>query len=148
MSKKFIVNVEALIQDKDSFLIVKRSSYEEYASGDYALVGGKVETSDATSSSILENTLRREIMEEVGIEVENSFVYVNSSLFTIGNNEQVIDVVFLTQYKSGEAKSLDKREIESVHWMTMKEIMNHEDIQPWTKKAFEMMMKIDKKIKI
>lgn len=55
----------------------KSQQKEEHAGGLLSLVGGKVEV-DGTSTDVLEKTLKREIFEEVGIEVSN-LKYVNSS---------------------------------------------------------------------
>ena len=66
---RYIVNVEAAIYNDDKWLVVKRSELEEHAPGTLALVGGKVEVASG-GDDVLEDTLRREVKEEVGIEVD------------------------------------------------------------------------------
>lgn len=61
----FIVNVEGAIYKNEKWLLIRRSTKEEYAGGLISLVGGKVEKEGITSN-ILEETLKREITEEVG----------------------------------------------------------------------------------
>lgn len=61
------------------------------------------------TSNILEETLKREITEEVDVEVSN-LRYVNSSLFETDTGLSVVDIVFLCEYQSGEpyAKCIDE----------------------------------------
>lgn len=80
----YIVNVEAAIYKDDKWLIIKRSEKEEHAPGLLSFVGGKVETNVA-QDGILEETLRREIIEEVGIKVSETIHYVESKSFVLDN---------------------------------------------------------------
>ncbi|MFS0861176.1 NUDIX hydrolase [Fredinandcohnia sp. 179-A 10B2 NHS] len=120
----FIVNVEAAIRKKDKWLIIERSLKEEHAGGMLSLVGGKVEL-EGNSSDILERTVRREIYEEVGIEVEDELVYVQSTSFVTGSGEHVVDIVFLGRYKSGEAYPKSPDEVEKVLWLTTEQVIEH-----------------------
>lgn len=88
----FIVNVEGAIYKNAKWLLIRRSEKEEHAGGGLSLVGGKVEK-DEIKTNILEETLKREVAEEVGIEVSN-LRYVNSSLFETDTGLTVIDIVF------------------------------------------------------
>lgn len=128
-----IVNVEALILKDNKWLFVKRSMDEGHAAGSISLVGGKVE--DSTSvDEVLEKNLKREIREEVGIEIEEEMTYIASSHFISDDKESVVDIVFLCKYKSGIAKAQDKNELTDVFWLTSEEAMNHKSIMPWTKR--------------
>lgn len=131
-SNFYIVNVEAAIYKIDQWLIVKRSDVEEHAGGTLALVGGKVEVTNV-SNDILENTLKREILEEIGIEVYDEMRYVKSSFFVTQDGQPVIDIVFLCKYKSGDPKVLDPNELSLVEWMSAQEILNNKTIPIWTK---------------
>ncbi|RKD30011.1 NUDIX hydrolase [Thermohalobacter berrensis] len=124
INNKFIVNVEAAIYHKDKWLIIKRSELEEHAPGTYSLIGGKVEVIDKYEN-ILEENLKREILEEVGIEVYNDIKYVQSRYFKIKDGTQVIDVIFLCKYKKGEPQPIDKGEVSSVHWMKLCDILEN-----------------------
>lgn len=121
----YIVNVEGAIYHEDKWLIIKRSELEEHASGQLSLVGGKVEDA-ADESDILEETLRREIKEEVGIEIENKLVYLESKSFRTDKLETVIDVVFLCRYKSGTAEPMNSDEVSEVCWCTAKELLSND----------------------
>lgn len=139
-ASKYIVNVEVAIYQNDKWLLVRRSLKERHAPGELSLVGGKVEQIQV-QHSVLEETLWREIREEVGIEVYSNMQYVKSSLFITDDGQCVVDVVFLCQFASGEAQALDPHELSSVEWFTYAEIEQHPEIKPWTK---ESLLKADK----
>ncbi|USK45095.1 NUDIX hydrolase [Cytobacillus oceanisediminis] len=120
----FIVNVEGAIRKNDKWLIIERSKKEEHAGGLLSLVGGKVDI-EGSSSNILERTVKREILEEVGVKVKDSLTYVNSTSFVTDTGQNVVDVVFLCEYESGEALPIIPDEVEKVFWLTSEEILNH-----------------------
>ncbi|WP_277585007.1 NUDIX hydrolase [Psychrobacillus antarcticus] len=136
----FIVNVEGAIYKNDKWLLVRRSEKEEHAGGLLSLVGGKVEK-DGITSNILEETLKREVAEEVGIEVSN-FRYVNSSLFETDTGLTVVDIVFLCEHQSGEpyAKCLD--EVSEVFWMSTQEILDNAVLPVYLKGNIKLAAKV------
>lgn len=142
----YIVNVEAAIYHQDKWLIATRSTQEEHAGGTLALIGGKVETS-TIENDVLEKTVKREVLEEVGIEIHDEMHYVKSSFFTTQDGKPVIDIVFLCKYKHGEAKVMDPNELSSVHWMTFEEIINNPLIPSWTKDSIEKANQVKNHIK-
>jgi len=120
----FIVNVEAAIFKEDRWLIIERSIKEEHAGGLHSLVGGKVEI-EGNSEDILDRTVKREIYEEVGINIKDNLEYIHSTTFVTDLNEHVVDIVFLCEYDSGEAYTKSPNEVENVYWMNSNEIMSH-----------------------
>ncbi len=129
----FIVNVEGAIFKEERWLLIRRSVQEEHAGGTIALVGGKVEL-EGYQMDILEKTLHREIWEEVGIEVRDLH-YVHSSSFELDNGTSIVDIVFLCEHKSGVPIAKSPDEVESVYWMTTKEVLHHPDAPSWTKES-------------
>lgn len=127
----FIVNVEGAIHRDGKWLLIQRSVQEEHAGGTLALVGGKCEV-EGHSTDILERTLRREIFEEIGIDVTVSR-YVNSSSFVSDTGLDVIDIVFLCKYISGEPYPKSTEEVEDVIWMSTSEILTHPFIPSYLK---------------
>src|SRR5215831_12960100 len=101
----YVVNVEAAIFHGEKWLMILRSDDEEHAAGTLSFVGGKVERADV-ADNILEETLRREIAEEVGVTVAEAMRFVESKSFIADNGRPVIDIVFLCRYKSGEPRAL------------------------------------------
>jgi 8-oxo-dGTP diphosphatase len=132
MKDGYIVNVEGAIVREGRYLLVVRGPGETHAAGLLSLVGGKVENA-GESADILEATLRREILEEVGLEV-GALEYVQSTSFgTV--EEPVVDVVFLCAYVGGEPQIFDPDEVASIHWMSAQAVQDNADAPIWTKKA-------------
>ncbi|NLW41129.1 MAG: NUDIX domain-containing protein [Tissierellia bacterium] len=132
----YVVNVEAAIYKEDKWLIIKRSEKEEHGPGLMSLVGGKVET-DVVQDGILEVTLKREIREEVGIEVSDSIHYLESKTFLLADGQLVVDIVFVCKYKSGEARVVDSNEVGEIYWMTCEELLQDERALSWLKESLK-----------
>jgi len=120
----FFINVEGAVYRGDKWLMIERSHKEEHAGGMLSLVGGTVDPEGA-SSDILERTLRRELMEEVGISVHDNMTYVRNTSFVLPDGREVVDIVFLCEWQNGEPYPKSVDEVEAVHWMTTEEIINH-----------------------
>ena len=142
----YIVNVEGVIlrQEDNRYLMLVRGSGEKYLPGALSFPGGKVEGADF-EDNVLEVTVRREIIEEVGVTVHDDIAYVESHSF-IGDGEPCVDVVFLCRYKDGEAKSGDLDEVDSVIWMSYDDILQNKDAPEWTKQSLKLAEK--KRIKL
>lgn len=131
----YILNVEAAIYKNDKWLIIKRSEKEEHAPGLLSLVGGKVETR-ANENDVLEENLKREIIEEVGIQVSEPH-YVESKSFVSDNGQAVIDIVFLCKYESGEPKCVSIDEVSEVYWMSCTEVLGNVNAPIWLKESIK-----------
>jgi 8-oxo-dGTP diphosphatase len=142
----YIVNVEAAIYKNDKWLIIKRSEKEEHAPGLLAMVGGKVETKIA-ENNVLEETLRREIMEEVGIVVSKKLHYVESKSFISDKGQAVIDIVFLCKYEYGEPRCISADEVSEIYWMSSTEILEHKSAPIWLKESTEKAENIRLRVK-
>ena len=126
MSGDYVVNVEGAIYDGDRYLMAFRSEQEAHAGGTLAFAGGKMEGTETPDA--LEETLRREIREEVGVEVDD-LAYVKSSTF--GEDPPCLDIVFLCRYVSGTARAIDPAEVSAVQWMTFDDALAHPKTPPW-----------------
>ncbi len=80
----------------------------------------------------MERTVRREIYEEVGIELKQSIDFLYSSSFALDDGRNVINVVFLCEYDKGTAHSKSPDEVDEVYWMTYDEILSVSLVPPWT----------------
>ncbi|MEC5426089.1 NUDIX domain-containing protein [Virgibacillus sp. C22-A2] len=132
----FIVNVEGAIFRKDKWLIIERSKKEEHAGGLLSLVGGKVDQ-EGNSSDILERTVKREIYEEVDVMVKDQLTYVHSTSFVADSGENVIDIVFLCEYESGNAMPKSPDEVEAVSWMTARQVYEHPNAPDYLKESIK-----------
>lgn len=126
-----IVNVEGAIVKDDRYLMVVRSEAEEHAAGTLSFVGGKVEFESA-QAEILEETLKREILEEVAVRVDDIH-YVTSTGFLADDGTRVVNIVFLCRWQSGEARAVDPDEVAAIEWLTADEIFNHPKTPVWIK---------------
>jgi 8-oxo-dGTP pyrophosphatase MutT (NUDIX family) len=129
-----IVNVEGAVYRDDRYLMVRRGSGEPHAPGTLSLVGGGIEPQDENSADVLLATLRREIVEEVGVQVSD-MTYITGWTFRINDGDEVLNLLFLCAYDSGIATPADPNDVEEVHWMRADEILTHPDAPSWTRDA-------------
>jgi 8-oxo-dGTP diphosphatase len=61
-------------------MVIKRSTKEEHAGGLFSLVGGTVEN-EGFPTNLLERTLKRELFEEVGINIKENVQYERNTTF-------------------------------------------------------------------
>ena len=127
MSDSFVVHVEGAVEKDGRYLMIVRAANAAHAPGALSFPGGKMEVADAPVDA-LETTLRREIREEVGVEVEDEMRYVESRRFETDDGKQVLGVTFLCRYMSG-TPSADPAEVQAVRWMTPEQILR--DAPPW-----------------
>lgn len=139
LAEKYIVNVEGAITRDGQYLMIVRGE-EEYAPGGLTLPGGKVEGTGG-ADDVLEETLRREIAEEVGLEVHDEMAYIRSSAF-VAEGDAVVDMVFLCRYRSGTAFAADPGEVAAVQWMALAEAVAHPETPPWTRLSLERAEKV------
>ena len=126
----FVVNIEGAIWHEGRYLTIIRGAEESHAAGTLSFVGGKVETDRPHENAIFENTLRREIREEVGLEIELP-TYVESRMFTADDGDPVINIVFVCRYQSGSVTIADPGEVAGFAWLTLAEIRAHPNTPPW-----------------
>lgn len=133
----YFVNVEGVVQRESKILFIVRGPGESHAAGALAFPGGKVEKTPA-ALDILEDTLRREIREETGVEVHPRMIYLNSSAFTSDDGRPFVDVVFLCAWQSGEPRISDPDEVADIRWLTAEEVLADPATPPWTRKSLTL----------
>jgi nucleoside triphosphatase len=100
-----------ILNDKgDKCLIVKRSPDETAFPGKWAFVGGKLERGEK-----LEDTLRREVKEEVGLEVEGKPEFFSDWTFIRPDDVNVVAICFKLRAK-GEVK-LEENSFTDYKWV-------------------------------
>jgi 8-oxo-dGTP diphosphatase len=132
----YIVNVEGAIYKNKQWLLIKRSEKEEHPGGTLSLVGGKVDK-EGNTTDILERTLKREIFEEVGLEVTN-LRYVNSSSFVTDKGVHVVDIVFLCEHQSGVAYAKSPEEVADIVWLQTSQILEDPTLPPYLKENIKL----------
>ena len=144
----YVTATVILVKD-GKFLIAKRADWEKAFPGKWTVPGGKLEVLDYalrekdTSShwyNVLENLSKKEVLEEVGLEIKNieyitSLVYIRSdnipsliiSLWAESVNENVRLCPALIEYK----------------WVSLEEAKNYDLIEG----IYEELEILDKKLK-
>ncbi|HRY60042.1 MAG TPA: NUDIX hydrolase [Patescibacteria group bacterium] len=114
----FRIVVGAVIHDDEGrFLVAQRHAKDDNQPGVWAIPAGHVETEEG-SIDVLEENLRREVMEEIGVEIN-----IESLLDThswVDPEYKKITVIFLCTIRSGEPKALS--ETADVAWLTVEEV--------------------------
>src|SRR3990167_7305754 len=137
----FVANVVVYRESDGRCLILKRDEREKVHPGKYAVPGGKLEWKDLDLENpskyngdvidfdeAIEDLLRRETMEEAGIEIENEFFYVNSAAFVRPDEIPVVLVKFAAKYKSGEVVP-EKGSFTDYAWVNEEEVKKYDCIE-------------------
>lgn len=102
--------VIVLVQDDEGRLLLARSPH--FVPGVYSTIAGFVEPGES-----LEDTVAREIREEVGVEVRN-VRYFGSQPWPFPNS---LMIGFVADYAGGEIR-IDPTEIEDARWFTLDDL--------------------------
>jgi len=140
-----VVIASAAILRGEQYLIARRSEHEDVYPGVLGFVSGTIEPEDRGQADVLHTMLRREIMEEVGVEVEG-FCYATSHVFETPHGEQVLNVIFLCHYVSGEPRAVDPLEVAEVMWMTSADFLAHPDTPEWNQKYMQACERVKTRI--
>ena len=131
------VSSTAIIRKDEKYLIVRRSLNKKAFPGKWTVPGGGLEVDDyinlpqKTQTSpqwyfAIENSLKREIKEEVGLEVEN-IKYLCNLAFILPNGIPSIVLSYYCDWKSGEVK-LNDENIE-YKWVSCDELKDYDIIE-------------------
>ncbi len=133
--KAHYVVVTAIVIKDGKYLIAKRSLEEKAFPGLWTVPGGKIEVDDYkdlpkdTGShwyNIFENALRREVMEETGIEIDN-IRYLTSLAFFRPDGIPTIVVSLFADFADGEV--VLNSELSDFAWVTPEEAQEYEFIE-------------------
>ncbi len=127
------ITATAIIVKDGKYLITQRSREKKVFPGKWTVPGGGLETDDYTKMPpstkagqwyfAVENFLRREIKEEVGLEVKK-LKFLLDLAFIWPDGIPVVTLSYWVEYKSGKVK-LDDDSIDS-KWVTLKEAKKYD----------------------
>jgi 8-oxo-dGTP pyrophosphatase MutT (NUDIX family) len=108
-----------LVHRHGGWLLGVRAPGVAYAPGRLGLIGGHVEA-DAPAAEVLEATGRREVAEEVGLDLTGvPLTYLESEYFVTECGERQVTVTFLAPAPSDqEPRVADPAELTEVGWWT------------------------------
>ena len=127
------VVITAIIVKNGKYLITKRAPDKKRFPGMWTVPGGRLETSDYLAIpkdtehywyNVLERTLRREVKEEAGIDIDN-IVYVTSLATVHKDGAPSLVISCMADYISGEVK-LQEGETVEVAWVSLEEAKNYD----------------------
>ena len=131
----YVVVTGILVNKKGKYLITKRADWEKAFPGQWTVPGGKLEVLDYvlrekdTSShwyNVMEGLLKREIMEEVGLEIEN-IGYVTSLVYIRPDNIPCLIISLWAEPKTEEVHLCNA--LTDYKWVNLDEAKNYSLIE-------------------
>ena len=133
----FVANVVVYRESDGRCLILKRDEREKVHPGKYAVPGGKLEWKDLDLKNptrmngdvfdfenAIEDLLKRETLEEAGVELQDYLEYINSVAFVRPDETPVILVKFAAKYKRGVVVP-EKGAFTDYAWVNEKEVKKY-----------------------
>jgi len=146
----YVVVTGILISKEGKFLITKRAEWEKAFPGRWTVPGGKLEVLDYALRekdtphhwyNLFENLLKREVNEEVGLEIEN-IDYVTSMVYIRPDKIPCIIVsLYADCFKSENIKLC--RALTDYAWVSLEEAKNYDLIEG----IYDELIILDKKLK-
>ena len=105
--KTHLILVNAVVIKDGKILVSQRSFEETHQPGKWTVPGGKVERTKGNVWNVIEKTLKKEVMEETGIEIDDGVQLLTNNTFIRSTGQHVVALIFLCHWKKGEARPLD-----------------------------------------
>ena len=134
----FVV-VTGIVERNGTFLIVKRAPHEKAFPNKWTVPGGKMvfteyehlprgyhgenKTGDPQWYNVVEWVLRKEIREEVGLEIEKPS-YLTDLVFVRPDGYPVVTLSYWAKYKSGDVKLC--KDLTEYVWVTAEEAKKYD----------------------
>jgi len=134
-NKAHYVVVTGILVKNGKYLITKRADWEKAFPGQWTVPGGKLEVLDYalkqkdTGShwyNVCENLLKREIKEEVGLDIKN-LGYVTSLVYIRPDEIPCLIISLYAEPEPGEVKLCDA--LTEYAWVSLEEAKNYQLIE-------------------
>jgi len=123
VDKTHLILVNAVVEKDGKILVSQRSLEETHEPGKWTIPGGKVERTAGDVWNIIEETLNKEVMEETGVEITSDAQLLTNNTFIRSTGQHVVALIFLCQWKSGEAKPLE--DTTDAKWISEEELKKY-----------------------
>ncbi len=140
--KMHLVLVNAVVEKGGKILVSQRSWEETHEPGKWTIPGGKVERTEGNVWGVIEKTLKAEVMEETGVEIEDHAELLTNNTFIRSTGQHVVALIFLCHWKNGEAKPLE--DTIDVKWISEEELKDMQfapNVKTYIQKGFEALNK-------
>ena len=147
----YIVVTGIIINKENKFLIVKRADWEKAFPGRWTVPGGKLEVLDYVLKekdtphhwyNIFEDLLKREVLEEVNLEVKD-IDYITSMVYIRPDKIPCVIVSLYAYLDSDESKLKLCNALTDFKWVDLEESKNFDIIEG----IYEELTMLDKKLK-
>lgn len=127
------VVITAIVVKDGKYLITRRSLNKKRFPGKWTVPGGKLEISDYIDLpketehywyNVLEKVLKREVKEEVGIDIKN-VEYITSLATIHADGSPSLVISCIAEYDSGEIQ-LQEDETDKYAWVSLEEAKNYD----------------------
>lgn len=131
-SQLYAITVCVLIRRGDTWLLVLRAPDVGYAPNMIGLIGGHVEVTEP-EAGVLEATARREVAEEVALDLSQvPLTYLESEFFITPGGERQITVTFAAPAPGGHEPHVNAPdELAEVGWWTLNDLEADPRCPPW-----------------
>jgi 8-oxo-dGTP diphosphatase len=131
-SAVYAVTVCVMISRGDSWLLVVRAPGVGYAPNLIGMIGGHVDLT-SPAADVLEMTARREVMEEVGLDLAGvPLTYLESEFFVTDGGERQITVTFTAPAPPDVEPFVNApNELTEVDWWTLDDLEADPRCPPW-----------------
>lgn len=145
----YAVVTGVLLNKEGKFLITKRADWEKAFPGRWTLPGGKLEVLDYVLRekdtpyhwyNVFEGLLKREVLEEVGLDIEN-IDYITSMVYIRPDKIPCIIISLYANAKSEDVKLCNA--LTEYAWVDLKEAKNYDLIEG----IYDELIMLNKKLK-
>jgi 8-oxo-dGTP pyrophosphatase MutT (NUDIX family) len=131
-SKLFRVGVGAIITKDGKLLLGLRGPKARDQHYKWELLGGLVEFGES-----LEEAIKREVMEETGLEVVPGKIIGNNARQSPDGSEQWVGITFECVWKAGEPRRTEYDRVLEFEWHDLESALNRDDLTPMTRLQLE-----------
>ena len=147
----YVVVTGILVNNEGKFLIAKRADWEKAFPNQWTVPGGKLEVLEYALKqkdtgvhwyNVLENLLKREVLEEVGLEIKN-IGYVTSLVYVRDDEIPTLIISLYAEPKKEEQQIKLCTALTEYKWVDMNEAKNYDLIEG----IYEELEMLDKHLK-